>query len=70
MGVAKRKRSKSKQRSRQANRGVKVPALVECSNANCKALIRPHTVCPECGYYQGRQVIEIDTERKQRKELD
>ncbi|SVD76700.1 uncharacterized protein METZ01_LOCUS429554, partial [marine metagenome] len=38
---------------------IKIPetALSECTN--CHALIRPHRVCPECGFYKGVEVIEI-----------
>ncbi|WP_448567208.1 50S ribosomal protein L32, partial [Thermus sp.] len=25
----------------------------------CKAMRPPHTVCPECGYYDGRKVLEV-----------
>jgi large subunit ribosomal protein L32 len=24
----------------------------------------PHTVCPNCGFYQGREVVEIKKEKK------
>ena len=70
MGVPKRKRSRSRQNSRMANRRVATPTLIECPNANCDALIKPHTACPRCGYYQGREVLEIDTERRERVEND
>jgi ribosomal protein L32 len=33
-----------------------VVALVACGN--CAALIPAYTVCPKCGYYDGRQVFE------------
>ena len=33
---------------------VKANGLVECSN--CKAMIRPHRMCPECGFYKGVEV--------------
>ncbi len=68
MGVPKRKRSHSRQHSRMANKHVATPTLIECPNASCEALIQPHTACPRCGYYQGREVIEINTERRERME--
>jgi hypothetical protein len=24
----------------------------------------PHTVCPNCGYYQGREIFEVKKEKK------
>jgi large subunit ribosomal protein L32 len=32
------------------------PTLVVCPE--CKTLKPPHRVCPECGSYDGKQVIE------------
>jgi ribosomal protein L32 len=26
----------------------------------------PHTVCPNCGHYQGREVVEIEKEDKKK----
>ena len=25
----------------------------------CKAKVRPHTVCQQCGYYKGKEVINV-----------
>ena len=30
---------------------------VKCSN--CEAIIVPHRVCPECGNYKGKEVIDV-----------
>jgi large subunit ribosomal protein L32 len=30
------------------------PDLVHCPQ--CRALVRPHHLCPECGYYKAREV--------------
>ncbi len=33
-----------------------LPTLIECSNCGNRVLM--HHVCPKCGYYRGKQVIE------------
>jgi large subunit ribosomal protein L32 len=38
---------------------VKVPALITCPQ--CRQYMRSHHVCPHCGTYRGRQVIEVKT---------
>ncbi len=57
MAVPKRKISKARGNSRYANWKLTTPNLVECPE--CKTLIKSHTVCPNCGYYNGKQVVEI-----------
>lgn len=37
-----------------------LPALSRCPK--CKAWCQPHCVCPNCGYYAGRQVETVTTE--------
>jgi len=55
MGVPKRKASKQRGRQRRAvNLKLEQPNLVNCPQ--CRALIIPHHLCPECGYYKGREV--------------
>ncbi len=56
MAVPKNKTSKAKKRSRRANWKLLVPGMVKCSK--CQALILPHRVCGECGYYKGVQVLK------------
>ncbi|MCX7697971.1 MAG: 50S ribosomal protein L32 [Candidatus Goldbacteria bacterium] len=54
-----RKTSKSKTRSRRAaNMKLRQNLnLVECSNCHQKKL--PHRVCSNCGFYDGRDVLNI-----------
>lgn len=58
MAVPKKKTSKAKTRSRRASAWqVTAPARSLCSNcANAKL---PHRVCPTCGWYNGRRVVEV-----------
>ncbi len=37
----------------------KEPQLARCSK--CDASVRPHRVCPNCGWYRDVQVIDRDT---------
>ena len=57
MPVPKRRRSKAKKRNHIAQWTVDVPQLISCSN--CQTKIRPHMVCPACGYYKNQPVIQI-----------
>jgi large subunit ribosomal protein L32 len=56
MANPKRRHSHSRKMKRRAHDAIEVPSLSLCSNCGSPKL--PHRVCPECGYYKGRQVIE------------
>lgn len=57
MAVPKRKTSKAKRDQRRApNMKMTAPAASICSH--CHSTKLPHRVCPVCGYYNGRKVIE------------
>jgi large subunit ribosomal protein L32 len=59
MAVPKRKTSRSRTRSRKAQwLRTAAPAVATCSR--CKSALRPHTVCATCGYYAGRQVVQVE----------
>ena len=62
MAVPKRKVSKAKGRSRIANWKATAPALAECPQ--CHELRASHRVCPKCGYYDGKQVIDVSKKEK------
>ena len=36
---------------------IKPASLTTCQK--CKAKVRPHTACSHCGYYKGREVINV-----------
>ena len=58
--LPKRKVSKGRRNRRRAHDAIGVPKLVECPNCHTKIL--PHRVCPSCGQYKGRQVVNMDDE--------
>lgn len=53
----KRKHSKSRTGKRRAHDFLDQPAVSPCPN--CGEPRRPHRVCPKCGFYRGRLVIEM-----------
>ena len=65
MALPKRRHSKSRGRKRRAHWKLDVPRLVLCPQ--CKQLKLPHRVCGFCGYYGGRQVVEIKIKEKKKK---
>ena len=58
MAVPKKKQSPARRDMRRANHDrITPPSLSSCPN--CGDLMVPHRVCPACGYYKGRQVVEV-----------
>jgi large subunit ribosomal protein L32 len=62
----KRKHSKGRRDRRRAHDALEARNLVACSN--CGSMRLSHTVCPKCGQYQGREVIEIKKSKKKNAE--
>lgn len=62
MALPKRKTSKSNKRVRRSHLALSEPELVRCSQ--CNSYKKPHYVCPVCGTYNGRQVLEIEAKIK------
>jgi len=58
----KRKHSKGRRDRRRSQDAMTPVALVACSN--CGEMTRQHTVCPKCGHYRGREVVEVKKEKK------
>ncbi len=59
MAVPKKKTSKTKTRSRRAS-AWKLEGSARSTCPRCNAVKRPHVVCDNCGWYGGRQAIEVD----------
>ncbi len=49
--------AKGKQLRRRSHLALKKQSLIACSQ--CKKMIKSHTVCKFCGYYKGREVINV-----------
>jgi len=54
----KNRHSKSRRGKRRSHDFLTARSLSNCSN--CGTPVLPHRVCPNCGHYKGRQVIEIE----------
>ncbi|WES31139.1 50S ribosomal protein L32 [Varunaivibrio sulfuroxidans] len=59
MAVPKKKVSKSRRNQRRAHDALGATQYEECSS--CGELKQPHHVCPACGQYNGREVLESGT---------
>ena len=44
-------------RRRRSHHALKAQSFVKCSK--CKADVLPHVVCLNCGYYKGKEVINV-----------
>lgn len=67
MPLPKRRHSSSRGRKRRTHWKIAKTNLVSCPQ--CKQPKMIHRVCKVCGYYDGRQVIEIKVkEKKHRKQ--
>ncbi|MBP3713597.1 MAG: 50S ribosomal protein L32 [Bacilli bacterium] len=57
MAVPPRRTGKTAKALRRSHIKLNSAALVECSN--CGAMIKPHHICPKCGYYNGKKVVNV-----------
>jgi len=57
MALPKKKTAKARQGKRRSHLKLTLPATDVCPHCHSPKL--PHHVCPNCGWYNGREVIEI-----------
>lgn len=60
--LPKRKLSKGRRDRRRSHDALQAISLVQCSN--CGEMCLPHTVCDNCGFYQGREIISKESKKK------
>ncbi len=65
MPLPKKRHSKARGRKRRTHWKLGRTNLIPCPQ--CKSLKLPHRICPLCGYYDGREVIEIRVKEKKKK---
>lgn len=58
--LPKRKVSKGRRDRRRTHDSLKSRKLVACPN--CGEMRLPHHVCPNCGFYKGREVMDVERE--------
>lgn len=70
MPAPKQRHTKSRRNKRRAHLVLKSQNFSFCSH--CHKSILPHQVCPNCGYYKGREVIDVlkKLEKKERKKRE
>lgn len=49
---------------RRSHHAIKGADLTKCSH--CGEMHRPHHMCLSCGYYNGRQVMDLEAEKAKR----
>ncbi|MFQ5450369.1 MAG: 50S ribosomal protein L32 [Nitrospinaceae bacterium] len=58
MAVPKKRTSKSRQGHRRSHHGLSIPSYSECPQ--CHEIKKPHHICPHCGFYKGKEVMEVE----------
>ncbi len=58
MANPKRRHSKARRDKRRAHDALRIPSLGRCDN--CQEPKLPHRVCPSCGHYRGREILQTD----------
>ena len=61
MAVPKRRVSKMKKNVRRSHLALSAPGMV--TSSKCGELTLSHRVCPNCGFYKGRQVVTPKAEK-------
>jgi large subunit ribosomal protein L32 len=62
MAVPKRRVSNARQGKRRSHQHLKPVQVQYCPQ--CEQPVLPHRVCSNCGYYQGREVVKPEEEKK------
>lgn len=60
MPVPKRRTGKTRRNTRRSHHALKARSLAECPTCGERNL--PHRVCPGCGHYKERLVVNVDND--------
>lgn len=58
MAVPKRKTGRARTNSRRSSHKLTATNAAPCPQ--CHELKMPHRVCPSCGYYDGKEIVETN----------
>ncbi len=64
----KRRHSKQRKGKRRKNIKLNSPQGIICSN--CGNISMPHTVCKNCGYYKGKEVLKLKVKKQSKEKAD
>ena len=62
--VIRMRHTRSHSKNRRSHHALSAPVLSVCKN--CGASHRPHHMCLECGFYNGRQVMDLAAQKEKR----
>lgn len=65
MSTQKQRHTKARRDRARKMLALKPKQLVKCSH--CAAQIQSHIVCPKCGFYKGKEVIDTTKKVKKKK---
>ncbi|MBX2812174.1 MAG: 50S ribosomal protein L32 [Myxococcales bacterium] len=60
MAVPRKRKSRSRRGNQRSHDALRGPTIVSCPS--CAAPKLPHRMCPACGWYGDRQVMEIEAD--------
>ncbi len=60
----KKRHSRARQGKRRAAIKLSVRNTVLCFN--CRAAVLPHTICKNCGFYKGREVVDVAKKKREK----
>ena len=63
MAVPYRRTSRSKARTRRAHHALKATGFTHC--ITCGDVHLPHHVCPSCGFYNGKRVLDAGVDESE-----
>ena len=64
--VIRMRHTRSHTKNRRSHHGLTNPEISTCTN--CGSKHRPHHMCLSCGFYKGRQVLDLEAEQQKREE--